>query len=59
MFSERALPSGLKLESKSKIFLTGNDVESGFSEKEELLDYNSNRTVKLQLLIELQKKMGC
>lgn len=32
-----ALPTGLKLESKSKIFLTGTEIETGISEKEDFI----------------------
>jgi len=51
-----ALPSGLKLESKSQISLTGIDSENELSEKERLILFNLNET--RIFLDELQKKVG-
>ncbi len=51
-----ALPTGLKLESKSKVFLTGLDVETEITEKENLILRVLENDVSL--LIELQKKLG-
>lgn len=51
-----ALPTGLKLESKSKIFLTGAEIETKISEKE---DYILRQLAEdVTLLVELQKKLG-
>ena len=51
-----ALPTGLKLESKSKIFLTGAEIETEISEKESLILQQLEESVSL--LVELQKKLG-
>ncbi len=51
-----ALPTGLKLESKSKLFLTGADVETKLSEKEHFILQQLENGVSL--LSELQKKTG-
>ena len=51
-----ALPTGLKLESKSKIFLTGAEIETKISEKEDLILRQLEQDVIL--LVELQKKLG-
>src|SRR5680860_380993 len=51
-----ALPTGLKLESKSKIFLTGADIETEISEKEAYILRQLEEDVTL--LVELQKKLG-
>ncbi len=51
-----ALPTGLKLESKSKIFLTGVEIETEISEKEDLILHQLEQDVTL--LVELQKKLG-
>ncbi|HKJ80168.1 MAG TPA: primosomal protein N', partial [Prolixibacteraceae bacterium] len=51
-----ALPSGLKLESKSKVFLTGNDDEVVVSEKEQLIIQQLNEDVSS--LEMLQKNLG-
>jgi len=51
-----ALPTGLKLESKSKIFLTGAEIETEISEKENLILLQLEEDVSL--LLELQKKLG-
>lgn len=51
-----ALPTGLKLESKSKIFLTGADIETEISEKEDSILRQLEEDVTL--LVELQKKLG-
>ncbi len=51
-----ALPTGLKLESKSKIFLTGAEIETKLSEKEVLILRQLEQDVTL--LAELQKKLG-
>ncbi|SHJ65405.1 replication restart DNA helicase PriA [Tangfeifania diversioriginum] len=50
-----ALPPGLKLESKSKIFLTGNDDEQQVSEKEQLI---INQLQDISTVEILQKKLG-
>jgi len=51
-----ALPTGLKLESKSKVFLTGADVEVEISGKEQLILRQLDEDVTL--LADLQKKLG-
>ncbi|NOR75973.1 MAG: primosomal protein N' [Draconibacterium sp.] len=51
-----ALPTGLKLESKSKIFLTGAEIETQTSEKEDFILNQLEQDVTL--LVELQKKLG-
>ncbi|MFW5831663.1 MAG: hypothetical protein ACOCVA_05395, partial [Prolixibacteraceae bacterium] len=51
-----ALPSGLKLESKSKAFLTGNEEEAAVSDKEFQIIEQLNRGALS--LDELQKKLG-
>ena len=51
-----ALPTGLKLESKSKIFLTGAEIETEISKKESLILQQLEENISL--LIELQKKLG-
>ena len=51
-----ALPTGLKLESKSKIFLTGAEIETEISEKEDFILRQLEQDVTL--LVELQKKLG-
>ena len=51
-----ALPTGLKLESKSKIFLTGAETETQISEKEDIILRQLQQDVTL--LIDLQKKLG-
>ncbi len=51
-----ALPAGLKLESKSKVVLTGNTAEEPVSEKEQMIiQYISEMNVSLE---ELQRKLG-
>ena len=51
-----ALPSGLKLESRSKVFLTGNDEEKITSDKEYLIIQKIGKnTISLN---ELQKNLG-
>lgn len=51
-----ALPTGLKLESKSKIFLTGSEIETEISGKEDFILQQLEQDVTL--LVELQKKLG-
>ena len=51
-----ALPPGLKLESKSKIFLTGNDDEQQVSEKEQLIINQLQQDISTVEI--LQKKLG-
>ncbi|MDB4584641.1 primosomal protein N', partial [Draconibacterium sp.] len=51
-----ALPTGLKLESKSRIFLTGNDLDTNVSEKEGLILHQLKQDIVL--LVELQKSLG-
>lgn len=51
-----ALPTGLKLESKSKLYLTGTDVETKISEKEQFILRLLEEDVSL--LIDLQRKLG-
>ncbi|MGM0621445.1 MAG: replication restart helicase PriA [Bacteroidota bacterium] len=51
-----ALPPGLKLESKSKIFLTGTDDETQVSEKEQLIINQLQQDISTVEI--LQKKMG-
>lgn len=51
-----ALPTGLKLESKSKIFLTGADIEPGLSEKEDWIIRQIEHDATF--LSDLQKKSG-
>jgi len=51
-----ALPTGLKLESKSKIYSTGIDVEDELPEKEELIINQVEQEVTF--LDELQKRLG-
>ncbi len=51
-----ALPTGLKLESKSRILLTGVDTQVRLSEKEELILRQAEQDVSL--LSELERKLG-
>ncbi len=51
-----ALPTGLKLESKSKVFLTGAGIETKMPQKEEFIIRQLEEGVTL--LVELQKKLG-
>ena len=51
-----ALPTGLKLESKSKIFPTGAEIETTLSEKEDFILRQLEQDITL--LVELQKKLG-
>ena len=51
-----ALPTGLKLESKSKIFLTGAEIETKITAKEDFILRQLEQDVTL--LVELQKKLG-
>lgn len=51
-----AIPSGLKIESKSKIFLTGNKTELRLSENEELLLQHLGN--EIFTVAEIQKKLG-
>lgn len=51
-----ALPTGLKLESKSKIYSTGIEFENNLSEKEELIINQVEQ--EITLLDELQKRLG-
>lgn len=51
-----ALPTGLKLESKSRAFLTNTDEETDISEKESLILYQLKQHISL--LVELQKSLG-
>ncbi|MCF6358183.1 MAG: DEAD/DEAH box helicase family protein, partial [Draconibacterium sp.] len=50
-----ALPTGLKLESKSKIFLTGAEVETKITAKEDFILRQLQQDITL--LVELQKKL--
>ncbi|MCY1720314.1 primosomal protein N' [Prolixibacteraceae bacterium Z1-6] len=51
-----ALPTGLKLESKSKVFLTGIETEVKLSDKEDLIIRQLEQEVSL--LAELERKLG-
>lgn len=51
-----ALPSGLKMESKSKIFQTRFDFEGEYSEKEHLLMQQIGQ--EITTVVDLQKKLG-
>lgn len=51
-----ALPTGLKLESKSKVFLTGAEIETDISEKEDYILRQLEQDTSL--LVDLQRKLG-